>query len=301
MIGAADDGILFFPVTPFDVTGEFAPDAFREHVADGLRFDPGAIFAACGTGEYFSLDPDEYRTVVRVAVDEAAGRVPVAAGAGGATRRAIRDARVAVDEGASTILAMPPYLVAGGQRGLVQHFTDLADAVEADVIVYHRDNAVLTPESARELAQHPRIVGLKDGHGDVGVLERIVAAVDDPTFVFFNGMPTAELYGRAFRGIGVHAYSSAVFCFAPEIATAFHRALGDEDADTVERLLRSFFVPLVEIRDRRPGYAVALVKAGVGLRGISAGSVRPPLTDADPRDVADLSELLTRVAVDVDA
>lgn len=299
MIGGADDGVLFFPVTPFGPDGEFAPDAYRAHLADGLRFEPGAIFAACGTGEYFSLDPDEYRSVVRIAVAEASGRVPVAAGAGGPTRRAIRDARAAAEEGATTILAMPPYLAHGDQRGLVAHFTQLADAVEADVIVYHRDNAVLAPESVRELSAHPRIVGLKDGHGDVGLLERIVAAVDDPTFVYFNGMPTAELYARAFRGVGVHAYSSAVFCFAPEIASSFHRALAGDDADTVDHLLRTFFVPLVALRDRRPGYAVALVKAGVGLRGITPGSVRPPLSDPSAADVADLAALVERAAVDV--
>ncbi|TXK16428.1 5-dehydro-4-deoxyglucarate dehydratase [Homoserinibacter sp. GY 40078] len=289
-----DDGVLFFPVTPFDGEGEFAPDAFRAHLADGLRFEPGGVFAACGTGEYFSLDEDEYRSVVRIAVEEAAGRVDVAAGAGGPTRRAIRDARAAIEEGATTILAMPPYLVRGSQAGLVDHFTRIADAVDADVIVYHRDNAVLSPESVRQLARHPRVVGLKDGHGDVGLLERIVATVDESDFVYFNGMPTAELYARAFRGVGVRAYSSAVFCFAPEIAVAFHRALATGDEETIALLLRDFFVPLVEIRDRAPGYAVALVKAGVALRGIDAGGVRPPLRDADPDDLADLSRLVDR-------
>jgi 5-dehydro-4-deoxyglucarate dehydratase len=111
-------------------------------------------------------------------------------------------------------------------------------------------------------------------------------------FQFFNGLPTAEMTAPAYRGIGVDLYSSAVFAFAPEIALAFHRALAEGDEALVGRLLDEFYGPLVALRDEVPGYAVALVKAGVTLRGLDVGGVRAPLLDPTPEHVSRLAKLI---------
>ena len=157
--------------------------------------------------------------------------MPVVAGAGYGTALAVRYARLAEEAGADGLLAMPPYLVVAGQEGLLRHYRELAAATApADVIVYQRDNAVFTPETVVELARTDGIIGFKDGLGDLDLMQRIVSAVRTEVpgdFLYFNGLPTAELTGLAYRGIGVTLYSSAVFCFAPEIALAFHRALAD--------------------------------------------------------------------------
>ena len=87
-------------------------------------------------------------------------------------------------------------------------------------------------------------------------MQRIVSAVRPPgesDFLFFNGMPTAEMTQLAYRAIGVPLYSSAVFCFAPDIALAFHGALEKGDAETVDTLIDEFFRPYVELRHKRPG------------------------------------------------
>ena len=97
----------------------------------------------------------------------------------------------------------------------------------------------------------------------------------------------------AYRGLGVHRYSSAVFAFLPEVATAFAAALAGGDRKRVDILIDGFYEPLVALRDRVPGYAVSLVKAGVTLRGeVDAGSVRAPLVDPAPADVAELRRLV---------
>jgi 5-dehydro-4-deoxyglucarate dehydratase len=101
------------------------------------------------------------------------------------------------------------------------------------------------------------------------------------------------MQARAYATVGIPAYSSAVHAFAPEIANAFFAALRDGDDGTVEKLLRDFYVPLVELRDRVPGYAVSLVKAAARLRGCPVGPVRAPLTDPSAADLADLTTLLT--------
>ena len=291
-------GPLFFPVTAYGPDGALDLDVFRAHVRAGVDAGAAAVFACCGTGEFHALAPEEFRDCVTVAVEESAGRVPVVAGAGYGTALAVHYARIAEEAGADGLLAMPPYLVAADQAGLLRHYTALAGATGLETIVYQRDNAVFTPETVVELAKVDGVVGLKDGYGDLELMQRTVSAVRTELpgrdFLYFNGLPTAELTGLAYRGIGVTLYSSAVFCFAPEIALAFHRALATGDDTTVNRLLDGFYRPLVELRGKGRGYAVSLVKAGVRLRGLDVGEVRPPLSEPAPAHIKELTGIIER-------
>ncbi|MGW3339847.1 5-dehydro-4-deoxyglucarate dehydratase [Streptomyces sp. NPDC001009] len=284
-------GVLSFPLTAFHEDGTLDPDGCRAHVADRLAAGPGALFPACGTGEFFSLDEDEYRQVVTIAVEEAAGRVPVVAGAGYGWAQAARFARIAEEAGADALLVLPHYLVAAPQDGLVAQLEHLAARTRLPLIAYQRDQVAYTVDSLRRIAGIPNVIGLKDGHSDLDRLQRLTLAAPEG-FLFFNGAATAEVQARAYTAVGVPAYSSAVHAFAPEIAGAFRTALRAGDDDTADRLLRGFYVPFVELRDRTPGYAVSLVKAAARLRGARVGPVRAPLTDPGAADRAALKDLL---------
>ncbi|MFD7814473.1 5-dehydro-4-deoxyglucarate dehydratase [Streptomyces sp. NPDC059785] len=293
----APSGPLFFPVTAYGPDGSVDLDVYREHVRRGVEAGAAAVFACCGTGEFHALTPEEFQECVRAAVDETAGRVPVIAGAGYGTALAVRYARLAEEAGADGLLAMPPYLVVAGQEGLLRHYRELAAATSLDTVVYQRDNAVFTPGTVAGLARTDGIIGLKDGVGDLDLMQRIVSAVREEApgdFLYFNGLPTAELTMPAYRGIGITLYSSAVFCFAPEIALAFHRALNSGDDATAQRLVDGFYRPFVELRAQGRGYAVSLVKAGVRLRGLDVGEVRPPLHEPAGDHVKRLAELIER-------
>lgn len=290
-------GPLFFPVTPYGADGSVDIEAFRTHVRGGVEAGAAAVFACCGTGEFHALTPEEFQLLVTAAVEETAGRVPVIAGAGYGTALAVRYARLAEAAGADGLLAMPPYLVVAAQEGLLRHYTELAAATSLDVIVYQRDNAVFTPETVVEFARADGIIGFKDGLGDLDLMQRVVSAVRAEApgdFLYFNGLPTAELTGLAYRGIGVSLYSSAVFCFAPDLALAFHKALNSGDDGTAERLIDGFYRPFVELRKEGRGYAVSLVKAGVRLAGLDVGGVRPPLHEPSDEHVKRLAELIER-------
>ncbi|MFF4190950.1 5-dehydro-4-deoxyglucarate dehydratase [Nonomuraea sp. NPDC001831] len=277
-------GVLFFPVTPFDAGGALAEQVLAEHIRRGMAHGPGGVFVACGTGEFSALSEAEHARAVRVAAEVVDGRVPVFAGAGGPIGAALNQARAARAAGADGLLLMPPYLTQGPARGFAAYVA--AVAAELPVIVYQRGPVVLAPDAAVELAGVPGVIGLKDGLGDIDRMQRTVLAVREqhPDFLFFNGLPTAELTMPAYRGIGVDLYSSAVFAFAPEIAVAYLN--GDE------RLLTEFYAPLVRLRDQVPGYPVALVKAGVRLRGLDVGPVRPPLVDVAEDHLAELDALI---------
>ena len=285
-------GVLSFPLTSFHDDGSLDPAGFRTHLAARIATTPGAVFPACGTGEFFSLDEDEYRTVVTIAVEEAAGRVPVVAGVGYGWAQAARFARIAEDAGADALLVLPHYLVAAPQDGLVAQLEQLAARTRLPLIAYQRGQVAFTASSLKRIAAIPGVIGLKDGHSDLDRLQRLTLAAPEG-FLFFNGASTAEIQARAYATVGVPAYSSAVHAFAPEIANAFFAALQDGDDKTIEKLLRDFYVPLVELRDRVPGYAVSLVKAAARLRGQPVGPVRAPLTDPSAADLAELTTLLT--------
>ncbi|MFD9072126.1 5-dehydro-4-deoxyglucarate dehydratase [Streptomyces lasiicapitis] len=288
-------GPLFFPVTPYGADGSVDIETFRTHVRAGVEAGAAAVFACCGTGEFHALTSEEFQRLVAAAVEETAGRVPVVAGAGYGTALAVRYAKLAEEAGADGLLAMPPYLVAAAQEGLIRHYTELAAATSLDVIVYQRDNAVFTPETVVEFARADGIIGFKDGLGDLDLMQRIVSAVRTEVpgeFLYFNGLPTAELTGLAYRGIGVSLYSSAVFCFAPDLALAFHKALNSGDDETAQRLIDGFYRPFVELRQQGRGYAVSLVKAGVRLAGLDVGGVRPPLHEPSDDHVKRLAELI---------
>ncbi|MFG2814876.1 5-dehydro-4-deoxyglucarate dehydratase [Streptomyces sp. NPDC048410] len=284
-------GVLSFPLTAFHEDGTLDPEGCRTHVADRLAAGPGALFPACGTGEFFSLDEDEYRQVVTIAVEEAAGQVPVVAGTGYGWAQAARFARIAEEAGADALLVLPHYLVAAPQDGLVAQLEHLAARTRLPLIAYQRDQVAYIVDSLRRLAGIPNVIGLKDGHSDLDRLQRLTLAAPDG-FLFFNGAATAEVQARAYTAVGVPAYSSAVHAFAPEIADAFRTALRAGDDATADRLLRGFYVPFVELRDRTPGYAVSLVKAAARLRGARVGPVRAPLTDPGAADLAALKDLL---------
>jgi 5-dehydro-4-deoxyglucarate dehydratase len=286
-------GVLSFPLTSFRDDGTLDPDGFRTQVAAQIATGPGALFPACGTGEFFSLDEDEYRQVVTIAVEEAGGRVPVVAGTGYGWAQAVRFARIAEEAGADALLVLPHYLVAAPQDGLVAQLEQIAARTRLPLIAYQRAQVSFGVGAFRRVAAIPGVIGLKDGHSDLDRLQRLTLAAPEG-FLFFNGAATAEIQARAYATVGVPAYSSAVHAFAPEIADAFFGALrdGDEGEGTVEKLLRDFYVPLVELRDRVPGYAVSLVKAAARLRGRPVGPVRAPLTDPSDADLADLRLLL---------
>ncbi|MEU6608041.1 5-dehydro-4-deoxyglucarate dehydratase [Streptomyces shenzhenensis] len=290
-------GPLFFPVTAYGRDGSVDLDVYRAHVRRGVEAGAAAVFACCGTGEFHALLPEEFEACVRAAAEAAGGRVPVVAGAGYGTALAARYAGLARDAGADGLLALPPYLVAAGQQGLLRHYREVAAATELPVIVYQRDNAVFTPRTVVELARTDGIIGFKDGLGDLDLMQRVVSAVRTEApgdFLYFNGLPTAEQTQLAYRALGITLYSSAVFCFVPEIALAFHRALRDGDETTAHRLLDGFYRPFVELRAQGRGYAVALVKAGVRLRGFDVGEVRSPLHEPSEDHVKQLARVIER-------
>lgn len=284
-------GLLSFPVTPFGRDGAFNERAYSEHVGWLSEFNASVLFAAGGTGEFFSLAPEEVPAIIRTA-KAAAGRTPIVSGCGYGTRIAVPLAKTAEQAGADGILLLPHYLIDAGQEGLYAHVKAVCDAVRIGVIVYNRDNSILTAETLARLCEAcPNLVGFKDGSGDIALVRQITATMGE-RLTYVGGMPTAELFAEAYLGAGFSTYSSAVFNFVPKLAQDFYTALRSENCERTEAILKEFFYPFMKIRNRGKGYAVSAIKAGVRLVGFDAGPVRAPLMDLTEVEVEMLANLI---------
>ncbi|GEN23180.1 5-dehydro-4-deoxyglucarate dehydratase [Halomonas cupida] len=291
---AIGDGLLSFPVTDFDASGNFDADSYRERLKWFISHEISAVFVAGGTGEFFNLSVDEFRQIVRLAVEVVDGKLPVIASAGLSVATGSTFAKIAEEEGADGILLMPPYLTECPQQGLVEYARQICASTSISVIYYNRGNGIMNAESVQQLADAcPNLVGLKDGKGDMQALNRIIKTVGN-RLAYVGGVPTAEIIAEAYLAIGVNTYSSAVFNFVPDMAVTFYKALRADDSDTVRRISREFFLPFVELRDNKSGYAVSLIKAGTDLIGRPSGSVRAPLEMPTEAERAQLKQLVER-------
>jgi 5-dehydro-4-deoxyglucarate dehydratase len=288
-------GLLSFPLTDFDADLKFAPKRYVARLEWLMPYGATALFAAGGTGEFFSLEPEEFSQIVKTAVDTCKGRMPIIGAAGGGTTLAIKYAREAERVGAQGVLLMPHYLTEASQNGLMEHVAAVCKSVNLGVIVYNRGASRLAPQTLVKLADRcPNLIGFKDGVGDIERFVSVRRRLGD-RFSYLGGLPTAEVFAGAYFAMGCPVYSSAVFNFIPRTAIAFYNAHAEGDTATTNRLLDEFFLPYIDLRNQGEGYAVSIVKAGATIVGHSAGPVRPPLSDLKPNEVEQLRALIDKL------
>ncbi|RWO52045.1 5-dehydro-4-deoxyglucarate dehydratase [Mesorhizobium sp.] len=288
-------GLLSFPVTHFNEDFSLNLESYRAHVEWLSGFGAAALFAAGGTGEFFSLSPEEVADVTRAAKD-ASGDVPIIAGCGYGTALATEIARRAEAAGADGLLLLPHYLMEASQEGIFRHVKAVCQSTGLGVIIYNRANSVASADTVARLADAcPNLIGFKDGTGKVDLVRHVTAKLGD-RLCYIGGMPTHELFAEGFNGAGVTTYSSAVFNFVPELAQRFYRAMRTGDRAVMEEILHSFFFPFAALRDREQGYPVSIIKAGVELIGRTPGPLRPPLTDLKPQEKDVLRGLIEKIA-----
>ena len=290
-----DSGLLSFPLTDFDASGNFKADTYRDRLNWLMPYGASALFAAGGTGEFFSITPAEHGEIIRVAAETCKNGVPIIAGTGYGTRLAIDLAQQAEKAGAAGLLVLPHYLTEADQEGVRQHVVAICKAVKIGVIVYNRNVCRLGPDALARIADEcPNFIGFKDGLGDLELMASIRRKLGDRV-AYLGGLPTAELFAEAYNAIGVPVYSSAVFNFIPRTAVEFYKAVAARDTATTGRILDEFFLPYAKIRNRKAGYAVSIVKAGATIVGKTAGPVRTPLIDLTEAESAELKVLIDRL------
>jgi len=220
-------------VTPFAADGSVAQDALREHVERLIEHGSSAVVACGTTGEAPTLTAQEHIQVVRDCVEQAAGRVPVVAGAGSNdTRVAAQYLRAVAEAGADAALVVAPAYNRPSQEGIYQHFTTLARGSALPMLVYNVPSRTVTdvePETlARIVTECPDVViGIKDSSGDLTRVGEHRARLG-PNFLQLTGNDELALAFNALGGIGCISVTANV---APRLCADLQAAgrAGDHD------------------------------------------------------------------------
>lgn len=291
---ALKDGLLSFPITDFDKSGNFNAATFADRLEWFVSHEVSAIFVAGGTGEFFSLSRDEYKQIVNVTAKTINGRLPTVSSIGRSIPEAIEFAKMAEDAGIDALLLMPPYLTECSQNGIFEYAKTIIQNTKLPVIYYNRANGILSGEQVKKLADVcPNLIALKDGTGNMEELNVTIKSIGN-RLVYIGGVPTAEIISEAYLSIGVNTYSSAVFNFVPKLANYFYKSLRAGDTEKVNLIIKEFFVPFVRLRSKSQGYSVSLIKAGAILIGKSAGNVRAPLAMPSEDQMQELQKLIEK-------
>lgn len=183
------EGIGVAMTTPFR-NNQVDYDAFQSHIEYLIDNNVQSLIINGTTGESPTLSPEEIKELLRVGVETAAGRVPVISGTGtNSTQQSIELSVFAEETGADGVMLITPYYNKSNQRGLIAHFTAIADSINIPVILYNvpaRTGMSIDPETVLELSQHKNIVALKDAVGDLNYTINVLNLVDSE-FSLYSG------------------------------------------------------------------------------------------------------------------
>jgi 4-hydroxy-tetrahydrodipicolinate synthase len=272
-------------VTPMTSDGavDYAGAArLADYLVTHMRND-GLVLSGT-TGESPTTSDDEKDRLLRTVLDAVGGRARVVAGVGtNDTAHTCELARQAEQAGADGLLVVTPYYNKPPQHGLVAHFTAVADATGLPVILYDipgRTGVPIATESLLQLAQHPRIVAVKDAKGDLTAGSIVMTATD---LVFYSG---DDLMNLPWLSVGASGFVSVVGHVVGDRLAEMIEAYLSGDVHGALRHHRELMPVYTGIMTRTQGVIAA--KAALALLGLPGGSVRMPLADATPAEVEKL-------------
>ncbi|MEV4542554.1 4-hydroxy-tetrahydrodipicolinate synthase [Micromonospora echinaurantiaca] len=276
--------VLTAMVTPFTADGSLDLDGaarLANHLVDEQGND--ALVVNGTTGESPTTTDAEKERLIRVVVETVGDRATVVAGVGtNDTRHTIELAAAAEKAGATGLLVVTPYYNKPPQSGLLRHFTAVADATGLPVMLYdipHRAGVPIATETMVRLAEHTRIVAVKDAKGDLTATSWVTSRT---SLAFYSGEDSLTLPALSVGAVGVVGTSTH---FTGALTKRMIEAYDAGDTGTALELHRRL-LPLYTGIFRTQG--VILVKAGLAAQGLPAGPVRPPLVDATDDELAQL-------------
>ena len=223
-------------VTPFLADGNVDFEGFRNLIEWQIAEGMDSIVVCGTTGEASTLDDQEHIETIRFCVEVVNGRVPVIGGAGSNdTRHGINLAREIEKTGVDGLLLVTPYYNKCSQSGLIQHYTATADAINIPCLLYSvqgRTGVNIEPSTVAILAEHPRIVGIKEASGNIAQVAEIARLVPDD-FAIYSGNDDMVVPLMSLGGLG---YISVIANVAPRDSVRMSRSFLDGDILTARKL-----------------------------------------------------------------
>jgi 5-dehydro-4-deoxyglucarate dehydratase len=282
-------GVIAFPITPFKKDLTLDLEGLRLNLRELVRSPVCAIVAAGGTGELYSLTPEEHREVVRTTVEVTAGKIPVIAGVGFGQQLAVSLSQTAAAEGADGILAFPPYYPQADDEGMFQYYSAIGAATHLGLFIYSRDWANFTPAMVERLTSINTLIAWKDGQGDIRRMQAIMNRVGDR--LHWIGGAGDDMV-PAYYATGIRTYTSSIATVAPRLSLKLHELAADNRAAELQEMMDRCVIPLYAIRSRRKGYEVSTMKALMDMAGLCGGPVRPPLVDVRVEETQELRAIM---------
>lgn len=291
---AALRGVLAFAITPFRDDHELDVAGLARNVEAMSRSGVHAIVCTGGVGEFYALDPDEYRRVIDTTVRAAGARVPVLVGIAHSTRLACELARFTESAGVQGLMINPFYFADPDPEGQYRHYEAIAEASSLGQVVFSTGHFVYTPELLERLAPIDNVVGLKDEVGNVKTFAATVERLGE-RFAWINGM--AEPLVSAYFACGATSFTTGLANFAPAVPLAIYEHAARQEYADVNRLVSRAVSRLAALRAKRKGYHTSILKEAMGILGLPAGPCRLPLTPVAPEDRRELETILREVRV----
>lgn len=275
-------------ITPFDERG-IDYDRLKKNLDFQYENGTSAVVVCGTTGENATLTNDEHQELVRTAILHNAGRMKLIAGVGSNnTLTALRRAEEAKAAGADAILMVTPYYNKSTQRGLVEHFTYVADRVEIPMILYNvpsRTGIGLKAETCRILSEHPNIIGIKEASGDIALGAKIHSLCGDDLWIW-SGNDDCTVPLMALGALGVISVASNIVpgTIAKLCSLCLSGAFEEATAlyDKYAELISALFIETNPIP----------VKAAMQLMGMDSGLLRLPLVEISPESRAKLTAVM---------
>lgn len=268
--------LLTAMVTPFDETGALdraAVGRLATHLVDRMHND--ALVVNGTTGESPTTTDAEKSEIIRATVEAVGGRVPVIAGAGTfSTEHTVELARQAADAGADGLLVVTPYYSKPPQAGIIAHFEAVADAVDLPIMVYdipHRSGVAISSETLIRLAEHERIVAVKDAKGDLVESAKVMATT---SLAYYSGDDAMTLPLMSVGGVGVVGTSTH---FTGALAAEMIAAFVAGDNSRALELHRKAYPTFTGVFASQ---GCSMVKCGLAAQGLGVGGLRLPQLEA---------------------
>lgn len=283
-------GVISFPVTPFKKNLGLDLAGHRKNVRFILKHNVAAVVAPAGTGEMYSLSPEEHQAVVKATLEEVNGQVPVLTGVGFNYPIAIELTRQSTKLGVDGILALPPYFPNSDAQGLADYYKAIGKATKLGLLVYSRDWVNPSPKFVEQLAKDiPNLIAWKDGTGDIRKYQMIKEHVGN-RLLWIGGAGDDAV--PAYYSIGVRTYTSSIATISPKLSIMLHEAAAEGRREELAGLMSKYVTPLYAFRARRKGYEVSAMKSAMDFIGLAGGPCRPPLPDLKPEEVTELYSML---------
>jgi len=281
-------------VTPLDAKGELDEDGLRKNVNFQIKHGINGLVPVGTTGECATLIYEEHERAIEVTVNAAKGRVPVLAGTGSnSTKEAIMLTRYAREVGADGTLQVTPYYNKPTQRGLYEHFKQIAEAVDLPMVLYNvpsRTGVNIEAETLAKLAKVKNIVGIKEASGNLEQVMRMIKLTGE-NFAVISGEDSLTFPIMALGGMGAISVASNV---VPEKVARIVNAFLDGDLAT-SRNLHYELLPLFKAMfiETNPGP----VKAAMNMLHMPAGPLRLPLVEMAPENKEKLRKVLVEIGL----